>query len=51
MRGATLRTIWEMDFPEGDMMGEIMEGEDAGERMEVELFTRLIPDEVDNTDE
>lgn len=27
-------------------MGEIMEGDDAPERMEAELFTRLMPSEV-----
>ncbi|KAK2787941.1 hypothetical protein FQN53_004382 [Emmonsiellopsis sp. PD_33] len=32
---------WETDFPDGDMIGEIMGGPDAAERMEVELFTRL----------
>lgn len=33
---------WEQDFSEGgDVIGEIMEGPDAGERMELELFTRL----------
>jgi hypothetical protein len=39
-----------MDFFEGDMIGEIMEGEDAAERMEAELFTRLMPGEVDEID-
>jgi hypothetical protein len=49
MRGATLPPIWEADFPEGDMIGGIMEGprEDAAERMEVELFTRLGPGDED----
>lgn len=33
---------WETDFPDGmDVMEEIIEGPDAAERMEVELFTRL----------
>jgi hypothetical protein len=45
MRGPAIPAVWEMDFPEGDMMGEIMEGEDAAERMEAELFTRLMPGE------
>ncbi|WEW61644.1 hypothetical protein PRK78_007135 [Emydomyces testavorans] len=40
MRAAAERP-WEMDFPDGDMMGEIMSQSDAAERMEVELFTRL----------
>ena len=47
MRGAALPPEWEHDFPGGDMMGEIMEGEDAAERMEAELFTRLMPGEGD----
>ncbi|WEW55427.1 hypothetical protein PRK78_000858 [Emydomyces testavorans] len=45
MRGAALEPSWEMDFPDGDIMGEIMEGPDAAERMEVELFHRLGPGE------
>lgn len=40
MRGAA-EASWEYDLPDGDMMGEIMAGSDAGERMEAELFTRL----------
>lgn len=32
--------IWENDLGSDDM-GEILEQPDAGERMEVELFTRL----------
>ncbi|KFY13267.1 hypothetical protein V492_03376 [Pseudogymnoascus sp. VKM F-4246] len=41
MKGAGQKA-WETDFGDGsDMMGEILEGPDAAERMEVELFTRL----------
>ncbi|PGG99265.1 hypothetical protein AJ79_08602 [Helicocarpus griseus UAMH5409] len=32
---------WEYDFAGGDEIGEIMEGPEPGERMELELFTRL----------
>ncbi|KAL2006338.1 hypothetical protein VTN00DRAFT_9992 [Thermoascus crustaceus] len=33
---------WEFDFFEGeDVIAEVMEGPDPGERMELELFTRL----------
>jgi hypothetical protein len=41
MRGAAPEKAWEMDFPEGDMMGEILEGPHAAERMELELIDRL----------
>ena len=42
MRGAG-EPIFECDFPPGsDMMGEIMSGPRAGERMEFELFSRLV---------
>ncbi|KAI5843787.1 HNH endonuclease-domain-containing protein [Morchella snyderi] len=38
--------IFEVDFPPGsDMIGEILSGPKAGERMQYELFTRLIVDE------
>ena len=41
MRGAG-EPIFEVDFPPGsDMMGEIMSGPKAAERMEFELFSRL----------
>jgi hypothetical protein len=50
MRGAVIPATWEMDFPEGDMIGEIMEGEDAAERMEAELFIRLMPDQVEGAE-
>jgi hypothetical protein len=41
MRGAG-EPVFEFDFPPGsDMMGEIMEGPKAAERMEFELFSRL----------
>lgn len=40
MRGAAEKP-WEFDFPDGDMVGEIMARSDAGERMEAELFTKL----------
>lgn len=43
MSGAAGEPAWEMDFPDGDMMGEIMEGPHAAERMETELFHRLGP--------
>ena len=34
--------VFECDFPHGsDIVGEIMSGPKAGERMEFELFTRL----------
>lgn len=47
MKGASVEPSWEMDFPEGDMMGEIMEMPNAAERMEEELFHRLGPgDEI-----
>lgn len=42
MRGAG-EPIFENDFPPGtDMVGEIMSGPRAGERMEFELFARLV---------
>lgn len=41
MRGAG-EASFEFDFPPGtDMMGEIREGPQAAQRMEVELFSRL----------
>jgi hypothetical protein len=41
MRGAG-EPVFEIDFPPGsDMMGEIMSGPKAGERMEFELFSRF----------
>lgn len=40
MRGE-MEPFWEMDFPDGDMIGEILEGPYPAERMEAELFTRL----------
>lgn len=41
MKG-TGEPVFEIDFPPGsDMMGEIMEGPKAAERMEYELFSRL----------
>ena len=49
MKGAAIEPSWEMDFPEGDRMGEIMEMPDAAERMEVELFHRLGPGEELNS--
>jgi hypothetical protein len=36
-----------MQLEEEDPMGDIMEGPDAAERMEVELFTRLGAGEID----
>ena len=41
MRGAG-EPVFEMDFFGGDMMGEIMNGPEAAERMEFELFSRLV---------
>jgi hypothetical protein len=41
MSGAAPEKPWEMDFPEGDMMGEIMEMPHAAERMELQLIDRL----------
>ena len=42
MRGAG-EPAFECDFPPGsDMVGEIMSGPRAGERMEFELFSRLV---------
>lgn len=41
MRGAAVEPAWEMDFPDGDMIGEIMNAPHAAERMEAELFERL----------
>ncbi|KMU92692.1 hypothetical protein CIHG_10515 [Coccidioides immitis H538.4] len=41
MRGVATEPPWEMDFPDGDMMGEILETPDAALRMETELFHRL----------
>lgn len=38
---AVVTKPWEFDFPDGDMIGEIMAESDAAERMEAELFTRL----------
>jgi len=44
MRGAG-EPVFEFDFPPGsDMMGEIMSGPRAGDRMEFELFSRLVVD-------
>jgi len=44
MRGAG-EPAFECDFPPGsDMVGEIMSGPRAGERMEFELFSRLVVD-------
>jgi len=44
MRGAG-EPAFEFDFPPGsDMMGEIMSGPRTGERMEFELFSRLVVD-------
>lgn len=43
MRGAAGVPPWEIDFPEGDMLGEIRESSCAAERMEAELFNRLGP--------
>ena len=41
MRGAG-EPVFEFDFPPGtDMMGEILGGPRAAERMEFELFSRL----------
>ena len=41
MKGAG-ESIYEHDFPPGsDMMGEILKGPKAAERMEFELFSRL----------
>ena len=41
MRGAG-EPVFELGFPPGsDMMGEIMSGPQAAERMEVEMFSRL----------
>ncbi|OBT81550.1 hypothetical protein VE02_09471 [Pseudogymnoascus sp. 03VT05] len=41
MKGAGEKP-WDMHFPDGtDIMAEIMEGPDAAERMEAEMFTRL----------
>lgn len=38
---------WEYDFGEGgDMISEITHGPDSEERMELELFTRLAPQQV-----
>ncbi|KFZ01467.1 hypothetical protein V501_09972 [Pseudogymnoascus sp. VKM F-4519 (FW-2642)] len=39
--------IWNMQLEEEDPMGDIMEGPDAAERMEAELFTRLGAGEID----
>jgi hypothetical protein len=40
MRGAG-EPVFEHDFPSGDMMGSILSGPRAAERMQFELFTRL----------
>lgn len=41
MKGAG-QNSWETGFEDGtDVIGEILEGPDAAERMEAELFTRL----------
>jgi hypothetical protein len=40
MKGAG-EPIFEVDFAGGDMMGEIISGPKAAERMEFELFSRL----------
>lgn len=46
MKGAGEKP-WETDFEDGtDMMGEILEGPDAAERMEAEMFTRLGAGEI-----
>lgn len=45
MKGAGEKA-WETDFPDGDMMGEILAGPDAAERMETEMFTRLGAGEI-----
>ena len=48
MRGAG-EPVFEHDFPPGsDIMGEILEGPKAAERMQFELFNRLAA-EVDLT--
>lgn len=48
MKG-TGELIWEHDFPEGtDIMGEILEGPLAAERMELELFSRLPSEDVES---
>lgn len=43
VRGAEVEhQAWETDFPEGgDVLGEILEGPRAKERMELELIERL----------
>ena len=41
MRGAG-EPVFEVGFSGGDMMGEIMNGPKAAERMEFELFSRLV---------
>lgn len=47
MRGAG-EPIFEIDFPPGsDMMGEILKGPKAAERIEYELFSRLAEITVD----
>ncbi|KKZ61854.1 hypothetical protein EMCG_03643 [[Emmonsia] crescens] len=40
-----LEPVWEMDFPDGDMMREMIEEPYTAARMEVELFGRLGPGE------
>lgn len=45
VRGVGEDLFWETDFPEGDMMGEVMESAHAAERMELELLERLGPGE------
>jgi hypothetical protein len=41
MRGVG-EPIFEVDFAGGDTMGEILSGPKAAERMEFELFSRLV---------
>lgn len=39
--------MWDLQLEGDDPMGDIMEGPDAAEIMEVELFTRLGAGEID----
>lgn len=41
MKGIEREEVWEFDLDSSDEIGAIMEGLDAAERMELELFTRL----------